>query len=416
MKKTTRSILSLCLAVIMIAAMATTAFAAQTGFNTHSTVTADSDTGTITLKKVYELLGDLTYGQSPTEDFTVTITPHSFKNAPAGFIKANMPVIGEPEEGSESGTVTFKDSIVGGGNGKTDTQTGRFTHELTATIEIPDVEKFAEVGDFYYTVKENAGDNAGVTYDPSTYMLHVQIVKVGTTSVRLVTLHKTNNDSSNLSMIGSKTDHIQNEYSNGGLTIGKTVSGKGGELGKYFGVKVVFTAPTDKTVMNDITVTAAHGKVLGDSDTPAENPDETALSGMATFTKVAAGENGWDSTKSVIVYLKSGETATFTNIPYGVTYTVQELNYSDEEYLVPTYSLDTTPGSESKDTISGSTWSDKKAAGLISDLEDRVDILNQKDANIDVGVVLEDAPFVMLIVVSVAALGAFLVIRRKREI
>lgn len=414
MKKTTRSILSLCLAVIMIAAMATTAFAAQSGFNTQSTVTADSDTGTVTLKKVYELLGDLTNGKSPTEAFTVTIEPHHIANTPAGYTTEKMPVIGTAVgEGSQVGTVTFTADYVGGGHGTVNAETKRHLYELTAEITIPEVSKFAEVGDFYYTVKENAGNTAGVTYDPSIYMLHVQIVKVGTESVRLVTLHKTNNDSSNLSMIGSKTDHIQNEYSNGGLTVGKTVTGRGGEQGKYFGIKVVFTAPDDKTIKNDINVTVEYGKELADTEDPAPNPDATALSGMSSFTKVA---NGWNGTKSIIVYLKHNETATFTNIPYGVTYTVQELDYSEEEYLVPTYDLDTTPGSEAKDTITGSTWSDKKAEGLISDLEDRVDIRNQKNANIDVGVIIEDAPFVMLIVVSVAALGAFLVIRRKREI
>lgn len=417
MKKTTRSILSLCLAVIMIAAMATTAFAAQTNFNTKETVSAQDDTDQVVLKKVYELIGDLANGASFEEEFSVKIEPLTFKNAPVGFTIANMPTVGT----YDSETEVFTNIVKLTGKVTSENVVGtRVYAELTANVDLPDVStssgieagKFPEVGDYYYTVKEVASNTAGVTYDPSTYVLHVQVVKLSTGSIRLVTMHTatvtTTDGVEKVNMHDSKTDHILNKYSNGSLAITKTVSGNSGDLTKKFGVKVTFTSPEGKTVKNDISVSGV-GVYVESANTDYSESKATNM------TVLEAGDDGWTGTKTVVMYMANNEGATFTNIPYGVTYTVQELDYSSDGYAAPTYTLDKEAGTEEGDDVDGEGWA-KIVNGKISDREDTVSIQNSKDTTIDIGVVLEDAPFVMLIVVSVAALGAFLVIRRKREI
>lgn len=417
MKKTTRSILSLCLAVIMIAAMATTAFAEQTSFNEKKTVTAEDDTSKVTLTKYYELLGDLTNGKSPTEEFVVTIEPYDVKNAPVGIALTNLPRIGAAVEGStQKGTATLTGYV--GSDIATEVTIGSNKHtmvKLTAEIAIPAVgpNGFPEVGDFYYKVTENAGTTAGVTYDPSVYIMHVQVVKVDGQSIRLVTLHTTTKGTDGaITMHASKTDHIENKYSNGDLIISKTVSGNSGEREKYFGVLVTFTAPTGKTVLNDIVVANGKGLVLDSVDDANKDPEDSDLEDLE---EVEADADGWTDSKTVVVYLKHGDSVTFSNLPKDMTYKVQELSYADAGYAAPTYALDKEAGAEEGDDIKGSEW-DKYVEGKISDLEDTVSITNSKDTTIDIGVVLEDAPFVMLIAVSVVALGAVLVIRRKREI
>lgn len=417
MKKTTRSILSLCLAVIMIAAMATTAFAEQTKFNEKTTVTADDDTTKVTLTKYYELLGDTTNGESPNEEFVVTIEPYKVENAPVGFEVTDLPIIGdEVEDEDKIGTATLEGYVSGEHSTKT-TVNGveHFIYKLTTDIDIPDVGEngFPEVGDFYYKVTEDAGKTAGVTYDPSVYIMHVQVVRVNNKSIRLVTLHTTTKNADNtLTMHASKTDHIENKYSNGDLIIKKTVSGNSGEQEKYFGILVTFTAPTGKTVLSDIVVADGNGLVLESEDNPKKDPEDSDLE---VLEKVEADDDGWTGSKTVVVYLKHGDSVTFSNLPKDMTYKVQELSYAEAGYAAPTYALDKEAGAEEGDDIKGSEW-EKYVEGKISDLEDTVSITNSKDTTIDIGVVLEDAPFVMLIVVSVAALGAFLVIRRKREI
>lgn len=417
MKKTTRSILSLCLAVIMIAAMATTAFASS-GF--HDEKATAADTSEVTLLKYLELIGDLTNGESKEETFKVMIEPYMVKNAPAGFGVGNMPVIGtKVENTTNTGYVTLT-GFVKGGTDLGSLSTNAKGAKLEAKISIPAIQTdavtentFPEVGDYYYKVTEVAGTTAGVHYDSSVYFMHVQIVRVDDTPIRLVTLHTAvKNEGDSEYTLQYKTDHILNKYSNGGLTISKTVAGNSGDQSKKFGVKVTFTTPTGLYVKNDINVSGVGVILTGSATAQADY----SKSGAAAMTALEAGETGWTGTKTVVMYLSHDEEAVFTNIPYDVTYTVQELDYSGDGYDVPTYKLDKDADTEELDAVEGTTWANKQAKGKISDLEDEVSITNNKDTSIDVGVILEDAPFVMLIAVSVAALGAFLVIRRKREI
>ena len=56
---------------------------------------------------------------------------------------------------------------------------------------------------------------------------------------------------------------------------------------------------------------------------------------------------------------------------------------------------------------------DKTAKGSISDARDEITITNNKEVQIDIGVVIEDLPFIVLFAVSGAAL--VLLLARKRQ-
>lgn len=260
--------------------------------------------------------------------------------------------------------------------------------EVTATL--PDYSGAdAGIGDYWYEVKETAGTTAGVVYDTTTYYLHVQVVLRGAgVTVSQVALHKTApaDDGSYTNTADNKTEGFTNEYSAGEVTVTKKVTGNMGDKNKPFDITVTFTAPEGKTVTGDIKYT--------------ENGTEKTI---------AAGAEGWTGNKSVTISIKDGASVTFTNVPDGVTYTVVEADYTVEGYDAPDYAFDN--AAETGDTVTADG-----ASGKISDSADKVTVTNNKTSTIDVGVIVENAPFVLAIaLVITAALLMFLKKRKKAE-
>lgn len=384
MQKTIRSLICTCLVLVMIASLSVAAFAA-TGYNSNSNPT--EDTTSFTLTKHYELVGDTTNGESPAEDFTVTITPYKVENAPSTVTVENMPTFSAVSISAVKGTAS------------TTVNEGVKTYgTATATVTLP---TYTAIGDYWYTVKETAGATAGVTYDAATYYLHVQVIKSGENLLRMVTLHKPNPDAEEGQdpYLTAKTDGILNKYANGSLAVSKVVSGNMGDHTKVFNVDVTFTyASTDgenNPVKSEIAYTDDTAKTIAPASW--EYDEDNAM---------------W--TTSVTIGLKHNETVTFTNIPGYVEYTVQEQDYSADGYVVPTYDLDKDSGSEEGDKITGTTWTDKKVTGKISDAEDTVTITNSKDTTIDVGVIVENAPYVALIML-VGVLGTAVIVTKRNR-
>ena len=162
---------------------------------------------------------------------------------------------------------------------------------------------------------------------------------------------------------GEKTSSFaDNKYSAGELDVTKTVKGNLGDKDKEFKFTVTFNAPTGKVWNNDI--------------------------------KVEGGASGlkWDKEmKTATFTLSDGDTARFENVPAGVTYTVDEDNYSD-------YKTDgevNTPTAMTSDNA-------------------KVEVINTKNADtIDTGVLLNNAPYIAII--GGAAVVAIYVVNKRRH-
>lgn len=255
-------------------------------------------------------------------------------------------------------------------------------------VTLPDYTNFG-VGDYWYEVKETAGSSAGVAYDTNTYYMHVvvtrdDLVNPAHIGASQVTLHKTapGDDGTYTNNEDDKTAGFTNEFSAGSLTVEKKISGNFADREKKFDIVVTLTAPSGKTVTGDITYTGGNS-IHGD----------------------------WTGSKNITLSLGMNELVTFENIPDGVTYTVKENDYSGEGYDVPSYTFD--KASETGDAVSSGSWSETFASGKVSDSADTVTVENIKTATIDVGVILENAPFV-LIILGVIGLGVFMFARRRK--
>ena len=218
---------------------------------------------------------------------------------------------------------------------------------------------FPNVGIYTYKVTETAGDTAGVTYDAREMELKATVYYDAQGALAVEYAFRPDGE--------NKGEDIVNEYSAGSLTVGKTVTGNFGDKNREFNIDVTFTAPAGKTVRSDIT--------YGDSTI---SPSEW-VNGTVTRT----------------VSLSSGEQVRFDNVPYGVTYTVAEQDYSGESYTA-SY--------------------DNAAAGSIAAAGVSTTVTNSKITAVDTGVILNSAPYILLLAGVGAAAAAFLLLKKRREV
>lgn len=311
-----------------------------------------SDMTSVTVTKLYKLDGD---GVSPDETFTLRQTESEVVDSEA----TTVPALG-----------TITGAHFGEGAATTDGATGKIT------IALPTYEK---VGIYKYTLEEVAGKTAGVSYYGNEIKLVVTVVNDGTGKVRVAAVHtEAENDKGGFDSItkgeGGKSDTFANTYKANELEVSKTVTGNMGDKDKYFTFHVTFTKNSNE-----------------DAPTLIKYEDATGEHTL-TFT-------GGTVTKEFT--LKNDSKMHFTNVPAGVTYTVSEESYAEDGYK-------TYIGSETEENEK------RSAEGTATTEKATVAFFNHKGGDVDTGVILDNAPYMLML--AVVAGGAMtLVIKKRRE-
>lgn len=334
----TKKILTILMALALTLAATTAAFATEPGGTTPPTYT---DMETVTITKNYNAANSGM--NSPAETFRFTIAPASVTDAADGVTVDNMPV-------PAIGSVAYAAGEAGSANK---------AKEITVTLPT-----YTSVGVYTYTIRETAGTTAGVTYYGDDIRLVVTVIQAADNKLRVAAVH------TEAAGAAGKSDAFANVYEAGSLSVRKAVTGNMGDREKHFDVTVTFTAPAGKTVNEAITYTE------GDA------------------TRSIAASAWVNGTASATISLKHDQTVTFTNIPYGVTYTVAEADYTGEGYDAARYAFD-----DSNRTI------DSAAEG--------VTITNNKGVTVDTGITLDSAPYILLL--AVAAIGVAAMLRKRRH-
>lgn len=328
-----KKFVSILLVLVLMMSLSVAAFAEGTT-DQGNTSTTYRDQTTVTLTKNYELTNAGT--KSPEETFTFSaLKCIDVKDAGVGVTTENAPV-------PTIGSVSYNAGDAGSAN-KT----------KNITINLPE---YTAVGVYTYEFSENDGATAGVTYRNDTIKLVVTVIEQDG-KVRVATIHTEQS--------GDKSASFDNTYSAGSLTVKKVVTGLLGDQNKEFTVRVKFTAPEGDTVREAIT--------YGNSSIAA----------------------GWTGEKEVVITLTHNQTITFGNIPYGVTYTVVEDDYTTAGYKAAAYD------STDADTV-------------INTASETVTITNQKDGQIDMGVSMDSLPYILMLVVVGAAV-VVIATRKKGE-
>ena len=322
--KNTKKIIALILTAIMTLALSVSVFAADDGFGG----IRYSDEASVVITKVYRLEGA---GKSPAETFTL-------EQVGDGIVKD-----GEAESAPALGTVT-------GASFEEGAATANGT-EAQITVALPE---YDHVGVYEYTLREVAGTTAGVTYYGNDIRLTVTVINDDETGrLRIAAVHTE-------SVGEEKNDTFTNTYSAGTLQIKKTVTGILGDKTRYFRFTVTLNGEEGKTY-ND---TYAVGET-----SYAENPTEIKIGETATF------------------YLKHDETLAIENLPYGVSYTVEE------------------------DTPDDYTVTMTASEGVIGAASVTASFTNNKGGTPDTGISLDSLPYVAILVLAVAG-SAFMIARK----
>ena len=189
------------------------------------------------------------------------------------------------------------------------------------------------------------------------------------------------------------TEAFHNTYGAGNsvnsVELKKTVHGNFGDLGKDFTFNVTFNKAVDKNYGN-IAFEAENGRKVYKANDPTQT-----------------GVNELEYGVEYVVTLKHGETIEFGNLPADVTYTMVENGKQDVE------------GTQKVDgiyTVTGEKTEDNKGTVTASATTAKEEIVNTNQESPDMGVVLDNAPYIaMLAIVAIGGVALMLNKRRRDE-
>lgn len=356
--------------VVAVAMMATMAMPSFAALSKTETVAPNND-NEVEITKTYTGTG---FGQETVEleigndGKPVEITHSSMTATEIAAAKNNMII---KISDSQPNGITVNDT----------TGTGTFK------VKLPD---YSRVGTYIYQIKEKAGDTAGMTYDTAQRWLVVHVInnlnaegEVTTGLTYKVAMYNADPTSmTTAQLLAAKSDGFTNTYENGKFTVEKKVKGNMADRDKVFNFRVTFTG-----------IDNMKGKI------------------KANGTEITLDNGTYDFT------LKHGDKCEFTNIPFGVTATVNELHVDENGNKTVIAKADDATNDSYKvsyDNYQSVIIGSKTETDTEVNAEFATTITNSSTENVDTGVILDNAPYILML--AVVAGGAMtLVIKKRRE-
>lgn len=385
------------LAAAMMLTVGATAALATEGNNQSDNVTNSFPGATIgatsdlVLTKTYKVEN----GKAPFEEFEFDVTY-------VGAVKKDTNVASEPTSLHLEKKAEFTKSGLNLGEGVTGLVANTYTNTFKINmneLQIPT----GGTGIYVYKITEKNNGTPAVSYNTDGGCLYLivtvshvtgenNVIQDGQYNYAVALRRGNDNITAAAATNGTKvlnTDAFHNTYGAGdnapkSVELKKVVHGNFGDLGKTFTFTVTFHKATDTTKYAPIAFTTdtAYGVFAADAD------------GKATGTAVT--ELAYE--QSYIVTLKHNETISFSNLPAGVTYTMTENGKVD-------------------DKVDGvyTVFGEKSSKTKVEDAAN-VTIENTNEGQPDMGVVLDNAPYIaMLAIVAIGGVALMLNKRRRDE-
>ena len=347
-------------AAAMIATMSFPAFAAESNLKD----------GKIELTKTFTVVNRGTTSQE--EDFTFTITAGATVNGKRVEVVNNKDLTEVPDFGTDKTLVKHVDKLTAG---VADKDSGTFT------IDPKEELKITRPGIYYYTVTETNNGIQGVTYAKPLTM-KVTAGYATADAKELTYWVALTRDTTETNFLFNKDNKVgqdkafENTYSAGDLVITKAIRGSNGDRAHEFNFTITLSGQKGTKVSYTAADKPATG-IIGDD-------------GTLTISDIKLADDG----KFVI-----------SNIPYGVTYTISE---NTEGYIATAMKGSATANLTTTDTTAtynDSVDADSTTIAFTNTLGNTV---------IDTGVILDNAPYILML--AVVAGGAMtLVIKKRRE-
>lgn len=373
-------------AAMMLTVGATAAFAEGPAAITHNqALTATSE---IPLYKTYEVKN----GTAPAETFTFQVkylqAIRQDKAATAPYntetvinLTGKETAFGSMTKGSESKSFTVTPTELGLGN---PTGTGKYLYEIS----------------------ENAGQTVATTYAAPVYMAVTVAHKVDAETNQI----KTGEYEYYVTMFSSKeaaisatsdsatgkvnnTEAFTNTYGDGNLytlTLDKTVQGNFGDLGDTFTFVIEFTGEASKYA--NVVVETNQGTI--------KNADDVAVTSLALNTPYT-------------ITLGHSKKIVFNNLPKDIGYNIYEQGTTSEskngQYTVSVADTTMENVTIGENTVLG-------VNGSVNNANVEVHFINTHEGTPDMGVVLDNAPYIaMLAIVAIGGVALMLNKRRRDE-
>ena len=256
----------------------------------------------------------------------------------------------------------------------------------TTAIKLADGASFPHAGIYAWRVHETTGNQTGVQYNTgnNAYTLIANVVNGdnGLTATYVMVKNDTTNSVTNQDKAGDEGAEFTNKYTESAngegtdLTITKKVAGNQGDKTKPFSFTVTFTAP----------------EVL-----PAGIADAAAYYDQLACDVQGATHNGATFTFT----LKDGESAYFSNVIAGTKYAVTEtaVNGYTQSYAAVNNGVNAT-------TTSGNLIGENANTGTMTNTHADVT---------PTGIVINNAPYIVMAGAAVAGVVAYGAAKRKLE-
>lgn len=260
------------------------------------------------------------------------------------------------------------------------------------------------IGEYYYTITENTPAYPGVTPVHDTLTMKITVVnatgEIGGGYGYYVALYRSNSDGTTEKVEAKNA--FSNTYNSKNLTLSKTVHGSLGSLAENFSFIIEFEPASDDvadmykgpqvgTVGNNVSI---NGKTTG---------DYLALNTPYTVT------------------LKHGKSLNFSNLPAGIKYKVYEVdsafNAEKDAVTKGDYTVVVRESTDVDSNVIAFDTTDKNTVkGSVGTADVTTAFHNTNNAEPDMGVVLDNAPYIaMLAIVAIGGVALMLNKRRRDE-
>lgn len=391
-------------AAMMLTVGATAAFATE-GNNTPNDVrNSFPDMTTIDLNSELELTKNykVENGKAPFEKFEFDVTY-------VGAVKKDTNVTGEPASNwSITKEADFTKDTAGVPTGATGLPASGTAYKENFKIKLNELNiPTGGTGIYVYKITEKDNWTPAVSYNTDGGRLYLIVtvthvtddngnIQDGLYNYAVALRRGDDNITAANAAKGTKvlaTEAFHNTYGAGNsvnsVELKKTVHGNFGDLGKDFTFNVTFNKAVDKNYGN-IAFEAENGRKVYKANDPTQT-----------------GVNELEYGVEYVVTLKHGETIEFGNLPADVTYTMVENGKQDVE------------GTQKVDgiyTVTGEKTEDNKGTVTASATTAKEEIVNTNQESPDMGVVLDNAPYIaMLAIVAIGGVALMLNKRRRDE-
>ena len=260
------------------------------------------------------------------------------------------------------------------------------------------------IGEYYYTITENTPAYPGVTPVHDTLTMKITVVnatgEIGGGYGYYVALYRSNSDGTTEKVEAKNA--FSNTYNSKNLTLSKTVHGSLGSLAENFSFIIEFEPASDDvadmykgpqvgTVGNDVSI---KGKTTGDY---------------------------LDLNTPYTVTLKHGKSLNFSNLPAGIKYKVYEVdsafNAEKDAVTKGDYTVVVRESTDVDSNVIAFDTTDKNTVkGSVGTADVTTAFHNTHEGQPDMGVVLDNAPYIaMLAIVAIGGVALMLNKRRRDE-